>query len=359
MIGFLFPAIVFIGVLSVLVLVHEIGHYGAARLLGVRVRELGVGFPPRVRAINRGGIDYSINALPFGGFVRLHGEEDTTQPDGFAGRSIKVRTAIIVSGAAMNLALAWVIFTVIAAVVPVPTDVIGDVVVRDVAAGSPAESAGILPDDLLDELNGVEVVSSNQLSLLIRETSGQQVTLRVLRGLVPIAIQLVPRVDPPSGEGAMGISISMENATLLTERNPLWRAPIVGVRTMIGFFGLVAQEVRGWGSRSSQPDFAGPVGIAQIMGEAARSGFLDLIWLVGVLSLNLAVFNLLPVPALDGGRLPFLALEAIRGGRRLSARLEGTIHFVGFAVLIGLILLVTIAVDIPRVFSGDPILPPG
>ena len=157
----------------------------------------------------------------------------------------------------------------------------------------------------------------------------------------------------------MGVSISMENATLLTERNPLWRAPIDGVRTMIGFFGLVAQEVRGWGSRSSQPDFAGPVGIAQITGEAARSGFLDLIWLVGVLSLNLAVFNLLPVPALDGGRLPFLALEAIRGGRRLSARLEGTIHFVGFAVLIGLILLVTIAVDIPRVFSGDPILPPG
>ncbi len=359
MIGFLFTAIVFIVVLSVLVLVHEIGHYGAARLLGVRVRELGVGFPPRVRAINRGGIDYSINALPFGGFVRLHGEEDTTQPDGFAGRSIKVRAAIIVAGAAMNLALAWVIFTVIAAVVPVPTDIIGDVVVHEVANGSPAESAGVLPGDLLDEVNGVEVVSSNQLSSLITENSGQQVTLRVLRGLVPTAVQLVPRVDPPPGEGAMGVSITVENARYLTERNPLWRAPLDGARVMTGFFGLVAQEVGSWGSGSAQPDFAGPVGIAQITGEAARSGILDLMWLVGILSLNLAVLNLLPVPALDGGRLPFLALEAIRGGRRLSARTEGTIHFVGFAVLIGLILLVTVAVDIPRVFSEDPILPPG
>ena len=357
MIGFLFTLIVFIGVLSVLVLVHEIGHYGAARLLGVRVRELGVGFPPRLRAVNVRGIEYSINALPFGGFVRLHGEDDTTQPDGFAVQPIRVRTAIIVAGAAMNLVLAWGIFTVIAIVVPVPTDIVGDVVVRDVASGSPAEEAGVLPGDLLDEVNGVPVVSSNHLADLIDHNADRPVTLRVLRGLVPTALELVPRSNPPPNEGAMGVVISMENAVLVTERIPFWRAPLEGVLTMGGFFRLVAREVGQWSSGAAEPDLAGPVGIAQITGEAARSGLLDLTWLVGVLSLNLAVLNLLPLPALDGGRLPFLALEAIRGGKRISARREGLIHFVGFAVLIGFILVVTIGVDIPRVLSGEPILP--
>ncbi len=357
--GFLVTIVIFAVVLSLLVLVHEIGHYGAARLLGVRVRELGVGFPPRIRAIRRGGIEYSINVLPFGGFVRLHGEEDTTQPDGFAAQSIRVRTAIIAAGAVMNLVLAWIIFSGFAALVPAPTDIAGDVRVVDVAPGSPAAQAGVLPGDLLDQVNGVPVISSNQLSGLISGSIGQPTTLRVLRDTVPTAVQLVPRATPPPGQGAMGVVITLENATLVTERIPLWRAPIEGVLIGANFFVEIGREVRRWGSGDADPDLAGPVGIAQITGEAARNGVVDLTWLIGVLSLNLAVLNVLPIPALDGGRLLFLLIETARGGKRISSRVEGLIHLAGFAVLIGFIVTVTLLVDIPRALSGESILPQG
>ena len=355
--GFVVTLIVFAVVLSLLVLVHELGHYGAARLLGVRVRELGVGFPPRIRAVNRGGIDYSINALPFGGFVRLHGEEDPSQPYGFAAQPIRVRTAIIAAGAVMNLLLAWIIFSGFAALVPAPTDIAGDVVVRGVAEGSPAEQAGILPGDLLDQIDGVPIMSANQLSDLISRSAGRPTTLRLLRGAVPTAAQLVPRADPPPGQGAMGIVITMENVTLVTERSPLWRAPIDGVLIGAAFFVEIGREFRRWGTGAAEPDLAGPVGIAQITGEAARSGLVDLTWLIGVLSLNLAILNVLPIPALDGGRLLFLLIETARGGKRIPSRVEGMIHLAGFAVLIGFIITVTLVVDIPRALSGETILP--
>ena len=358
--GFVVTLAVFAVVLSLLVLVHEIGHYGAARLLGVRVRELGVGFPPRIHAVSRGGIEYSINALPFGGFVRLYGEDDPSQPDGFAAQSIRVRTAIIAAGAVMNLLLAWVIFSGFAAAVLGPVaDIAGDVVVRDVAEASPADRAGIMPGDRLDEVDGIPVTSANQLADLVDRSTGSPVTLRVIRGAVPMAVQLVPRADPPQGEGAMGVTIAFENAALVRERIPLWRAPVDGALIGAAFFVEVGREVRRWGAGTAEPDLAGPVGIAQITGEAARNGLVDLIWLVAVLSLNLAVLNILPIPALDGGRLLFLLIETVRGGRRISSRVEGMIHLAGFAVLIGLIITVTLVVDIPRALSGDTILPAG
>ena len=355
MIDFLFTVVVFVLVLSLLVLVHELGHFWVARGLGIQVRELGIGFPPRLAAFKRGGIDYSLNWLPFGGFVRLHGEEDPEEPRGFAGKSIRVRTAVIVAGSVMNLVLAWVIFSFIAAL-PFQTAT-GDVVVQGIAIGSPAEAVGLKPGDVIDAVDEVSIESTFDLAMVVHESGGNPVTLRVIRDGSMVAVPVVPRTDYPANQGPIGVEVTLENRVITDERIPLWTAPIEGLRTGLAIMGFVGDEVGRWIQGSAKPELAGPVGIAQVTGETARTGLLPLIQLMGLLSLNLGILNLLPIPALDGGRLPFLLLEGIRRGRRVSPRREGLVHFVGFAILIGFVLVITFGVDIPRIMRGDELLP--
>jgi regulator of sigma E protease len=354
MTGFLFTVLIFIFVLSALVLIHEFGHYGVARFLGIRVKELGLGFPPRIAAFKRGGIDYSINAIPFGGFVRLDGEDDPYLPGGYAGKPILVRTAVIVAGSAMNLLLAWAIFSVLVAL-PYQR-VHGDITVQGVQPDSPAAAAGLQQGDVIDQVNSVPVDHTAEMLFEVAQHAGELVTLRVLRGETPLAVTVTPRVDPAPDQGYLGVSITLENQTVTTERIPIWQAPVEGLRMGFVIMGFVGQEVGRWIGGQAEPEIAGPVGIAQVTGEAARMGALPLLQVVALLSLNLGILNLLPIPALDGGRLPFLLLEAIRG-RRMSPQRENLIHLIGFAVLLTFILFVTIGVDIPRILSGEDVLP--
>lgn len=355
MIGVAFTILVTLAVLSLLILIHEIGHYVAARASGVRVRELGLGFPPRLFAVRRAGIDYSVNAILFGGFVRLEGEDDPTVPGGFAGRPIRVRVLVIAAGSLMNLLLAWVIFTGLAALPYQRLE--GDAVVTQVVPGSPAAQAGLRPNDIIAAVDGERVWHPIILQTWTTVQAGRPVTLRVVRDSVPLAVTLVPRQDPPAGEGRIGVEIDLINRQVVSYRTPLWETPIAGLRMGFAVVGLVGREVGRWVGGTAEPEIAGPIGIAQITGETARVGFLPLLQLVGLLSLNLGILNLLPIPALDGGRLPFLLLEAVRGGRRLSPRRESLIHLVGFAILVTFLLFVTIGIDIPRLLSGEAVLP--
>ena len=353
--GFVFTIAAFVLVLTFLVLVHELGHYWTARALGIRVMELGIGFPPRIRAFRRNGIEYSINAIPVGGFVRLDGESDPRVPDGYAGKPVWVRAAVLVAGSGMNLLLAWIIFGGIASL-PYERLSESDIVIQQVVVGSPAEQAGLQEGDIIEAVNGVNVVTLRELSTKISR-SMDGVALRIRRGAIPIAAYLTPRANPPPGEGPMGVSVQLTNPVFENQRLPIWQAPLNGLLLMGNVIGQSASELGRWIGGDSGIGIAGPVGIAQGTGEAARSGVLPLMAIVGLLSLNLGILNLLPIPALDGGRLPFLLLELLRRGKRLPPERENLIHLVGFVFLLSVILIVTVGVDLPRLLRGDSILP--
>ena len=353
--GIVFTVAAFVVVLTVLVLIHELGHYWTARALGIRVMELGIGFPPRIRSFQRNGIEYSINAIPVGGFVRLDGESDPGVSRGFAGKPVWARAIVLVAGSGMNLLLAWVIFSGLASL-PYERITDSDIVVQQVVPGSPADQSGIREGDVIESVNGVEVMTLGQLSAQI-DRSMDGAALRVRRGTLPIAVYLTPRANPPPGQGAMGVSVQLTNPIFESKRLPIWQAPINGLLLMANIIGQSASELGRWIGGTSSPGIAGPLGIAQGTGEAARNGFLPLMAVIGLLSLNLGILNLLPIPALDGGRLPFLVLELLRRGKRLRPERENLVHLVGFVFLLSVILFVTVGIDLPRLLRGDSLLP--
>ena len=343
-------------VLSFLVLIHELGHFWAARILGIRVRELGIGFPPRLKGIWRNGIVYSLNWIPVGGFVRLEGESDPTVPDGYAGKPVWARFTVLVAGSAMNILLAWFIFSALASL-PVERLVDSEIVIQDVVPGSPADEANLRVGDVIRGVDGQDVLTLGQLSDRINRADGEEVELRVLRGSVPLAVYLAPRANPPPGEGPMGVSIRLLNPVVERRAAPVWQAPWNGIVLMGNVVTGTATEIRRAISSSTNPGIAGPVGIAQATGEAAQAGPISLLIIVALLSLNLGILNLLPIPALDGGRIPFLVLEVVRRGRRLSPERENVVHLIGFVFLLSMVLFVTVGIDLPRLLQGDSILP--
>ncbi len=345
----------FVVVLSFLVLIHELGHFWAARLLGIHVRELGIGFPPRFRGFSRNGILYSLNWLPVGGFVRLEGESDPLVPHGYAGKPVWARAIVLIAGSGMNILLAWAVFSSLASL-PTERLVDSEIVIMDIVPGSPADEAGLRSGDLIRSVNGSDVLTLQQLSVRVRAAT-DGVILNVRRGTIPLAVYLMPRPNPPTGEGPMGISIRFTNPVFERQTAPIWQAPYNGLILMLDIVTSTASEFGRAVGSASDPGIAGPIGIAQATGEAARSGPVPLLVIVGLLSLNLGILNLLPIPALDGGRLPFLLLEVIRRGRRLSPHRENLVHFMGFAFLLSVILFVTIGIDLPRLLRGSPILP--
>ena len=346
----------FVVVLSFLVLIHELGHFWAARLLGIRVRELGIGFPPKLKGFTRNNIVYSLNWIPLGGFVRLEGESDTTVADGYAGKPVWARAIVLVAGSGMNILLAWFIFGALASL-PMERLVDSEITVQEVIPGSPADNANLRTGDIIRAVNGEDILTLGQLSDRIDQSLDEEVTLRVHRGSVPLAVYLVPRANPPPGEGPMGVSIRLLNPVYERRAAPVWEAPWNGIVLMGNVITQTAAEFGRAASSPNGPGIAGPVGIAQATGEAARQGPVSLLIIVGLLSLNLGILNLLPIPALDGGKLPFLLLEVIRRGKRLSPQRENLVHMIGFAFLITLVLFVTVGVDLPRLIQGDSILP--
>lgn len=399
----------FLLILSILVFIHELGHFLVARRNGIVAEEFGMGYPPRILTLSRGegrlqtgdktlivprgfqlpadleansliayeattdkkgrealssvrvidpasepsssahrvglvdpGTLYTINLIPFGGFVRMRGEDGPAGPGSFASASAGARTATLLAGPVMNLLLAVVLFA-LSFLLGRPEPIPGGRI-ENISPGSPAEIAGLLPGDRVFEINGVEVRQAADLGRYIEAHPGEEVALRVLRGDQWQEVALTPRYPPPL-DGAIGLE--MYPVTEITRFGPL-ESIQRGVQDMLRFtqFTLAVPGMLLQGSIT--PEEARPVGpkaiydltSGAISATVVSGWWFPVLQLMGILSAALAITNLLPLPALDGGRLLFIVIEKIRG-RRVDPNWEGAIHLAGMIVLLGLMVLIT------------------
>lgn len=347
----------FVAIFALLILAHELGHFFTAKRAGVLVQEFGFGFPPRIFAVRKGETEYSLNLIPLGGFVRMSGEEDPSEPRSLASKGIRTRFLILSAGGIMNAALAFVLFIL---TFTIPQEVMeGQVQITGIAPGSPAESAGLQPGNVILRVNDRPIRGSSDLAYSVNLNLGKEVVLYVKESTGPSAqrmVRLVPRWNPPPGQGAMGVGIAMANAYPTTQSYPIWEAVPLGLRKGIDFLTLAKNDIQGAMGRGGAPPVTGPIGIYQITGVVASFGFGALLEFAAVLSINLAFLNLLPFPMLDGGRMAFVALEGIRRGKRIPPEKESLVHMMGL-VLIGTLILWISYGDILRILAGKGPLP--
>jgi len=345
----------FLIVIAVLILAHELGHFITAKASGVKVDEFGLGFPPRLLSVRRGETRYSLNAIPLGGFVKMAGEEDPKVPRSLASKGISTRLLVLSAGSLMNLLLPLLLFS-IAFMIP-HNLVIGQVMIEDVDPDSPAARAGIEPGDTILSVNEKAVNNLGDLHRYIQLNLGKEITILVKHSdSTTENVQVIPRWKPPEGQGAVGIVVTTANSTIVSQSEPFWRAIPLGASACIETFGLFKNGIISMIIGATPVAVAGPVGIAQITGEVAKAGISPLLEFAAFLSLNLAIINIFPLPALDGGRIAFVLLEGVRRGRRISPKTEGLIHAIGFALLMAAFLAITYQ-DIMRIISGDSLIP--
>jgi regulator of sigma E protease len=340
--------------LSVLIIVHELGHFLAAKITGVPVEEFGVGFPPRLYGKKWRGTIYSINWIPFGGFNKIAGEVDPKVPKGLASRGYGVRLLVLSGGIIMSLLLP---FLLLAVAYMIPHNVVeGQVVVEDVNTDSPAEMAGIQAGDTVISIEGHEVKNGGDISRYIQLNLGSEITMTVVHADdTTKTVELTPRWRPPEGEGSVGILYRTEDAVIVSESYPPWEAIPIGARSCIEALGLYKNGIIGMIMGTIPFTPAGPIGIVQVTGEVAQSGISPVLELTAFISIAVGITQLIPFPALDGGRMLFVVIEWIRRGKKVSPRTEGIIHSVGFMVLLGLLVLITYQ-DIFRWISGGSLL---
>lgn len=348
--------ILFLVLLSVLVIAHEWGHFAAARKSGMTVEEFGLGFPPRLFSFkDKKGTTWSVNLIPLGGFVRIQGEngEKRFEQGSFATKSFRARFAVLFGGVFMNFVVAVVLFSLgflfgLPSVTEDGTDKyakISDsaVSIVQVLPGSPAEQAGIANGAKIITIDGEAFTNGDAAREALKPNAdGSPIELTYAFADEQKTVKLVPTYIKDIDRDGVGVAL-VETGKV---RYPWYYAPIKGITVTAG---MTAQIVMAFGTLlvgvfKGSPEVAsqlsGPVGIAVLTGQVAQLGFAHLVQFAAMLSVNLAVLNVLPFPALDGGRIFFLALEAIRR-KPASEKLEQGVHAAGFALLILLVIFVT------------------
>lgn len=356
--------IIFIIILSILVLIHEFGHFITAKRAGIGVEEFGFGLPPRAWGKKIGETIYSINWLPFGGFVRLIGEDPTdkrrNQKNSFYTKPLLQRSLVVVAGVVMNFILAVAIFYVVVFALgfkinlPLLVDhkfkfvnQSKQVLVAEVTSDSPAKAAGINPGDSIVAVNSDKIASIADLQKAVRSSGGNPLVLTIEN---PInnkirTVSATPTISKDLNAYALGVGLG-ELVVLNYQTLPqkVFAGFIHSYNTIdysVKVFGqLIGFAIREHNIKPVSEGISGPVGIATLTSQAVQLGPLSVLQLVGLLSLNLAVLNILPIPALDGGRFFFIIVEVVTR-RRVHATFEKWVHSVGFALLIALIVLVT------------------
>lgn len=359
----LITILAFIIIFSILVLIHEWGHFYFARRAGIKVNEFGIGLPPRAKKLykDKKGTIYSLNWIPFGGYVRLYGE-DSSDPKvlkskkSFASKSIAKRSMVIVAGVFMNFVLAWVLLSVALTVGMKPIlvtesdlqnasasgliEVQEVLYVNEIVPDSPLAKSDMLAGDIIVQINGQGVPIATDLPGMLRP--GQPVVLTILRGEREGVLTVIP-----DEEGKLGFSVSnMPYIVFLKDlQYPFYKAPFEAVRE-VGRLSYLTLNMLGdvlvslFQKLAVPEGVAGPVGIAKLTHQFMQAGIIALMQFVALLSISLGVINIMPFPALDGGRFLFIIFEAVLR-RRPSPKWESTIHGVGFLLLILLIFVIT------------------
>lgn len=358
--------IIFFCLIGLLVL-HELGHFAAAKKLGVKVEEFGVFLPPRIFGKKIGETVYSLNLLPLGAFVKIYGEHGKTNIDdyrSFSQRPIWQRALILLAGVVSFWLAAFLILTVGSAVFGLPKVVDDEtshgvvnpeVQILQVAEGSPAAGAGLRVGDRIlavaFEGSKSQVDKVKQVQDFTARHLGKEIVLTIARGKEVFEKKLVPRAFPPEGEGAMGIAL----ARTANFKYPWFKAPVQGFLVTVKTTALVPQLFGSVflkllkGEKIEGVRLVGPLGIGQIMGQALKAGWGNFLFSLAMISIFLAISNLLPIPALDGGRLLFLGIEKVRR-KPIDAKIEAKVNSIFFTLLILLMLFVTLR-DVWHIFS--------
>lgn len=346
----------FLLILGLLVFVHELGHFMVAKRAGMQVEEFGFGFPPRMFGFKKGETIYSVNWIPLGGFVKIAGEDggENDNPKAFSNKGFWARFAVLAAGVSMNVIFAWLIISV-AMGIGIPTAIYeGEslpasahvensyVALTEITPDSPADVAGLKAGDTVLKVNNEPIDTTEELQNLTNQNLGKETTYSIKRGDEVMDKVITPRAQPPEGQGPLGVSLSL----VAKVSYPWYQALYWGLgatwnlvySTISAFVSVIGQWLSGH-SVSSQ--LSGPVGIAVLTRDVAALGFIYLLQFTAILSVNLAVINAVPFPALDGGRILFLIIEKFRG-KKLPATAEQIANSVGFFLLIALMVFVTV-----------------
>ncbi len=339
--------IIFLAALALLILSHEFGHFIVAKKSGMQVDEFGLGFPPRLFKFKKGETVYSFNLIPLGGFVKIRGEDGAGKEDprSFSSKSVSVRSAVIVAGVLFNLLAAWFLLSG-GFLIGMPADANSvpagaainkaEVMIIQVQQGTPAKEAGLKAGDKLIDFSSVEAVQE-----FIAENKGKEIEIKYERNGKIASVSLVPDINPAAGKGSLGIAMDKVVLVSLPFFKALWEGAkmtynlTITVAVSIFYFIVDAfKGVAGFGQ------ILGPVGIAGVTGSAAKLGFGYLLSFIAMLSVNLAIINMIPFPGLDGGRLVFLAVEKIKGSP-INPKFSNVANGVGLLILFLLMIAIT------------------
>ncbi|MDE2031201.1 MAG: RIP metalloprotease RseP [Patescibacteria group bacterium] len=353
--------LIFILILLVLVVSHEFGHFIVAKKSGIRVDEFSFGFPPKLFGVKKGETSYNFNALPFGGYVKIFGEspdeESMNGPDSkrsFINKPKYIQAAVLIAGVVMNFLVAWLLFSV-GFMSGLPTSVgaapQGSIIknqaltITDVSKNSPAEKAGLQTGDKISHLqsktDSVDTQTTESIQTFVKNHSGEDIIVSFTRGKETKQTTVIPELNKTTDTPMIGISMDV----IGTLKLPIYQAVFEGLKlswnlviaTIVGFYTLIHNGLIGHGSLAG---VTGPVGIVGVVGNAEKFGFIYLLSFTAIISINLAVINLIPFPALDGGRLLFLLIEKIKGSR-INPKVANIVNMIGFGLLMVLMVVIT------------------
>ncbi|MEG2984795.1 MAG: RIP metalloprotease RseP [Peptostreptococcaceae bacterium] len=316
---------------GIIVFIHELGHFLFAKKAGVRIHEFAIGMGPKLYNFKRGETTYSIRLLPLGGYVAMEGEDsDSKDPRSFGNKTILQRASILFAGPFFNIILAVIIFIPVFMYIGTPSTTL-----REVMDNSIAKKAGIEAGDTITEINGKDIKTWDELSKGIQDSNGKELTITINRDGKEKDVKVTPELK--NGNYLIGIYPQNEKNIAGAFGNAIKTTAnmIVGMVTFVG------QLITGNLPSGMDGAVAGPIGVIGIVADATKSGIISVLQIAAVISLNLGVLNLLPIPALDGGRLFFLLIEFLRGGKKIDPDKEGMVNVIGFAALMLFMLFVT------------------
>lgn len=325
---------------GIIVFVHELGHFLLAKKAGIKIHEFAVGMGPKLFATKKGETLYSLRLLPIGGYCAMEGEDgESNDPRSFGQKSILQRASVLFAGPFFNIVFAVILLIPVFIYMGSPSTTLGQII-----PDSPAQAVGLKVDDKILDINGNQINSWEDVITSLHGSNGEEISITVERNKESKVFNVTPQKNE-QGNYVIGIGYK-PNKNFLTAIGSAFTTTIDMTKQMIQFFG---QLVTGTVPGGVENSVTGPVGVISIVSDQASKGIFNLMYIGAVISLNLGILNLLPIPALDGGRLVMLAIEGIRGGKKLDPNKEAAIHMVGFALLMGFMVFITYK-DIVRLF---------